>query len=386
VKIAVCQRFCPEYIVPLFERLAARWDIRFFFSLYGKQHDFFFNPAVVARIPCTALTPPAFPLLPFQSRALNKLSVSAHVTSLSGQLVRALWHGDYDVMIGGDFGRFECVTAWAAARARRRAFVLWSDAWHWPVSRRDRLRRPLVRRMVKDAGAFLAGGSRAGAKLVELGASPGRIFNVFHTNVCAQPKPSAPASDGFGLYVGRLDERKGVEYLLRAFARIQPHAPAVRLKIAGVGPLQPHLERLSWELGVADAVDFLGWVDHAAVDTLYRDCALFVLPSIFSRDGGYEPFSNVVLEAMAWGRPVISTTANGASFDVIVSGVNGLVVPDRDVDALAGAVREILDDPERAAAMGLRAWETIRDDFNVDRMAERFSDALACVEAARARV
>ncbi len=385
MKIAVCQRFCPEYIVPLFERLARRWDIRFFFSLFGKQHDFFFNPAVVARLPCTALTPPAFPLLPFRSRALNKLSVSAHVTSLSGQLVRALWHGDYDVMIGGDFGRFECVTAWAAAKARRRAFVLWSDAWHWPVSRRDRLRRPLVRRMVKDADAFLAGGSRAGAKLVELGAPPGRIFNVFHTNVRAQPAPSAAAPGGFILYVGRLDERKGVEYLLRAFARVRPHAAAVRLKIAGVGPLQPRLERLSGELGVADTVEFLGWVDHAAVDALYRDCALFVLPSIFSRDGGYEPFSNVVLEAMAWGRPVISTTANGASYDVIVHGVNGLVVPDRDVDALAGALRDILDDPARAAAMGRRAWETIRDDFNVDRMAERFSEALACVEAARAR-
>src|SRR5262249_37410184 len=181
------------YIVPLFERLAARWDIRFFFSLFGKQHDFFFNPAVVARIDAVALTPPPFALLPFRSRVLNKLPVSLHVASLSAQLTRALWRGGYDVLIGGDFGRFECVTAWLVARGRGRAFVLWSDAWHWPVSRRDRLRLPLVRRMVRDADALLAGGTRAKEKLVELGAPAARIFNVFHTNVKAPPAP-APAA------------------------------------------------------------------------------------------------------------------------------------------------------------------------------------------------
>jgi len=227
------------------------------------------------------------------------------------------------------------------------------------------------------------GGTRAKEKLVELGAPAERIFNVFHTNVKAQPAPAPPTRSGFILYVGRLDERKGVEYLLRAFARVRGEFPSVGLKIAGVGALGVDLKRLADDLGVAGGVDFLGWVDHAAVDQLYRDCAVFVLPSIFSAAGGYEPFSNVVLEAMAWGRPVISTTANGASYDVVVDGVNGLVVPDRDVDALAGALGQILHDPAKAAAMGERAWETIRDTFNVDRMADRFSEALAYVEAAR---
>jgi glycosyltransferase involved in cell wall biosynthesis len=237
--------------------------------------------------------------------------------------------------------------------------------------------------MVRDATAFVAGGTRARDKLVELGAAPERIFNVYHTNVEARPGPPAPGDGGFVLYVGRLDERKGVEYLIRAFSRVRGRRPGLRLKIAGVGGRREALGRLSETLHVADAVEFLGWVDHGAVDALYRDCALFVLPSIFGPDGGYEPFSNVVLEAMAWGRPVVSTTANGASFDVVADGINGMVVPDRDVEALAAAIEWILDDPARAAAMGRRAWETIRRDFNVDRMAERFTAALAFVQAGR---
>lgn len=376
MKIVVCQRVCPEYIVPLFRRLAARYDIEFVFSLFGQQQAFFFNQERLAGIPARALRPPQFPLLPFRSRLLNKVSFWTHILVLSAQLARLLRRGRYDAIVGGDFSRFESVVGCLVATWMRRPYVLWSDTWHWPVTRRDRLRLPLVRWMVRRSTALIAGGSKAGEKLLELGAGPRPIFNVYHTNVTARDEPRQPAAERFVLYVGRLEERKGVDVLLRALAGVRESRPDVRLKILGRGELTDQLQQTARALDIADAVDFVGWVDHAEIDDYYRRCAVFVLPSKFTPGGGYEPFSNVVLEAMACGAPVIATTANGAAYDVVEDGVNGRVVPSGDPAAMAAALGALLDDPAAAETMGRRGRETIRDRFNVDRMAERFGQAL----------
>jgi glycosyltransferase involved in cell wall biosynthesis len=381
MRIAVCQRVCPEYIIPLFQQLSRRYEIDFIFSRFGQDQAFFFDPARISGIRVLALRPPPFPLLPFRSRVLNKLAFWTHLLVLAAQLARTLGRGRYDVVVGGDFGRFECVVACLWARWRRRPFLLWSDTWHWPVTRRDRVRLPLVRWMIRSATALIAGGSQAAKKLAELGARP--IFNVYHTNVSVALGTRVP--ERFVLYVGRLDERKGVDHLLRAFARLDAARGGTRLTIVGLGAREAALRRLAGELGIASAVDFAGWVDHKEIGGYYRRCAVFVLPSIFTDDGGYEPFSNVVLEAMAWGAPVITTLANGAAYDVLEDGVNGRVVPDRDPDALAAALRDLLADPQKAEAMGARGRETVHVRFNVDRMADRFAQALDYGLAAASR-
>lgn len=363
--------------MPLYERVSRRHDIDFVFSRFGQEHDFFFNADRLGTIHAIGLRPPRYPLLPFRSRVLNKLSYWSHITSLSWQLARTLRRGHYDVFVAGDFGRFECVVTFLVARWRRRPFVLWSDNWHWPNSFRDRLRVPLVWLMIRGATALIAGGTRAHAKLVALGATGKPIFNVYDTNVTPKTLREPPTTDPpFVMYAGRLEERKGVEVLLRAFALIAPDCPRHRLKILGRGARLPLLRALAAELGVASAVDFVGWVEHGEIDAYYRACDVFVLPAVFTADGGFEPFSNVVLEAMAYGAAVITTTANGVSFDVIQSGVNGLVVPQGDVPALAQALRDVLRDRERATAMGRQAWHTITDHFNVDLKARLVSDAL----------
>ncbi len=377
MRIAVCLRVCPEYLVPLFERLARRWDVEFIFSRFGQTQTFFFDPTRLHGLPVRALRPPPFPLLPFRSRVLNKLSFWTHITVLSLQLARTLLRGKYDVVLGGDFGRFEAVVACAIARWRGQPYLLWSDTWHWPVTRRDALRLPLVRWMIRSAAALIAGGSRAAATLGELGAGRTPVFNVYHTNVTVSALPRQPAPTGrFVLYVGRLEARKGVEVLLEAFAQLGAAAPDVQLQILGRGERCDALARRAGELGIADRVQFLGWVEHAEVEAYYQRCAVFVLPSVFTPEGGYEPFSNVVLEAMACGAPVITTTANGAAWDVLEDGVNGRVVAQGDARALAAALGELLTHSERAEALGRRARATIRDRFNVDLMAERFGEAL----------
>jgi glycosyltransferase involved in cell wall biosynthesis len=381
VRVVVCQRVCPEYNVPLFERLSRRYDIEFVLSRFGLEYVFFFNPERLAGIRTRALRPPPFPLLPFSSRVLNKLSFWTHIAVLSRQLAAVLRRGRYDVVVGGDFGRFECVMACLVARWQRRPFVLWSETWHWPLTWRDRLRVPLVRWMIRRSAALIAGGTRAADTLRALGAGPRPIFIAYHTPVSVAAADRAPGPERYVLFVGRLEERKGVEYLLEAFARVHADHPGLRLKILGRGERRDRLVRRAAELGLAAAVDWVGWVDHAAIDPYYRACAVCVLPSIFTAEGGYEPFATVVLEAMAWGAPVITTVACGAAWDVLEDGVNGRVVPDRDAGALAEALADVLDDPDRAEAMGRRARETVRTRFNVDRMAERFAEALDWVGA-----
>lgn len=386
MRIAFCQRVLPEYNIPLFRRLAARWDIEWILSLFARRERFFFDPDRIGPLRVQTLRPPPFSPLPFRSRLLNKGPVAAHLVVLSARLAAALRRGRYDVVIGGDPASFECLAAFLAARSTKALFVLASDTWRWPVVWKDRWRVPLVRGMVRRAVALVAGGSRARDWLLDLGAAPGAVFNVYHTNVTARPRPrTPPPGERFVLFVGRLEERKGVEFLLEAFAGLDPRRRDVRLVIVGRGPRRAALEARARSLGIADRVDFAGWVDHAEIDRYYERCAVFVLPSIFTAEGGYEPFSNAVMEAMACGAPAVTTTANGVAFDVIHSGVNGLVVPERDVGALRGALARLLDDPEAAEAMGRAGWESVRREFNVDRMAERYSAALEHVRAVHER-
>ena len=386
MRIVFCQRVLPEYNVPLYRRLSARWDIEWVLSRFAQRERFYFDPERLGPIRVRTLRAPPFPLLPFRSRLLNKAPVAAHLVGLSVGLARVLLRGRWDVVIGGDPASFECLTAFLVARRTGARFVLASDTWRWPVLWKDRWRVPLVRRMVRRATALVAGGSRARDWLLALGAEPGRVFNVYHTNVTPRPSPRPrPAGDRFVLFVGRLEERKGVEYLLEAFAGLGARHRDVRLVVVGRGARRPALEAHARRLGLADRVEFAGWVDHAEIGRYYERCALFVLPSIFTADGGYEPFSNAVMEAMACGAPAVTTTANGVAADVIDSGVNGLVVPERDVAALRAALLRLLDDPEAAEALGRAGWETVRREFNVDRMAERFSAALEYVQAQHAR-
>jgi glycosyltransferase involved in cell wall biosynthesis len=138
----------------------------------------------------------------------------------------------------------------------------------------------------------------------------------------------------FALVLAALVRRKGIDVLLEAFARPRLRAAPLRLWIAGDGPERAALERRARDGGV-DA-RFTGHLERAALDPLYREAGVVVLAA---RRG--EGLPNVLLEAMAHGRPVIATPCAGTR-DLLVDGVNGLSVPPDDVAALAlalGALR-----------------------------------------------
>lgn len=168
------------------------------------------------------------------------------------------------------------------------------------------------------------------------------------------------AHDGPFLFVGRLVRYKGLGTLLDAVAR----APRARLQIVGGGPLRRELAGRVSDPALSERVSLLGELDDVALRAAMGQARALVLPS----DGEGETFGVVQLEAMAAGLPVISTRLPTGVAAVNADGVTGRVVPPADAGALAGALVEILDNPERSRAWGEAGRRRVRESFSRDRM------------------
>jgi glycosyltransferase involved in cell wall biosynthesis len=178
------------------------------------------------------------------------------------------------------------------------------------------------------------------------------------------------------LFVGRLVDWKGVDYLLKAFARVAPVADA-RLTIVGDGAERSKLEALSRSLGLHERVAFKGFVDQERIAGLLRTARALVLPSIYECGGA------VVLEAMA-ARTAVIATAWGGPLDYLDDASGILVPPDDEeqfVAALASAMDRLALDPELARRMGEHGLARVQAMFNwerkIDRMLEIYRDTLS---------
>ena len=167
------------------------------------------------------------------------------------------------------------------------------------------------------------------------------------------------AGQSIVLFVGRLVAYKGVGVLLEALKGLN----AVTL-IVGEGPLRARLEEQARELDVSAHVRFLGSVDDDELAALYRACNVFVLPSVTRQ----EAFGVVQLEAMAAGRPVVSTDLGTGVGWVNRDGETGYVVPPRDPRALREALARLLADANLQKSMGDAAAKRIRAEFTLERM------------------
>jgi colanic acid/amylovoran biosynthesis glycosyltransferase len=177
------------------------------------------------------------------------------------------------------------------------------------------------------------------------------------------------------LTVARLVEKKGVEYVLRAIAALPD--PNLTYTILGDGPLRDELEELARSLGIAAYVAFHGSADQSMVREAMDAADLFVLPSVTASNGDQEGTPTVLMEAGASGLPVISTRHAGIP-EVVLDGVTGRLVTERDSGALAGAISDLLEAPERWMAMGRSARDHIARHYNrhllVDQLEELYRD------------
>jgi glycosyltransferase involved in cell wall biosynthesis len=167
------------------------------------------------------------------------------------------------------------------------------------------------------------------------------------------------------LFLGHLSERKGVPELLHALASPSLISRPWRATLAGGGPIE-RFRILATDLGVADKIDFPGWLDKAAVKALCADVDVLVLPS------HAEGLAMAVLEGLSYGLCVI-TTPVGAHPEVIEPDVSGILVPPGDAAALAGALLRVIDDEQLQLQLGIGARRRFLRDFEIRAYVERLS-------------
>ncbi len=164
---------------------------------------------------------------------------------------------------------------------------------------------------------------------------------------------------------GRLASQKGYVYLIKAMPLIIERYPKARALFVGEGPLEGELKSLAGELGIADKCRFLGF--RKDIPELLACFDIFVLPSL------WEGLSITILEAMAAGKPVVTTNIKG-NREAIDNGVNGLLVNPADSLALADTVINLIRNKEHARNIGLMANRKVRESFSEERMIERTLD------------
>ena len=173
---------------------------------------------------------------------------------------------------------------------------------------------------------------------------------------CARPGDSPPQV----LFLGALEERKGVHDLLHAWPQVVARHPGARLVLAGSGS-DPRVSALARRLGVEDSVTMPGWVGPEERARLLRMSSVLALPS------HVEAMPMAVLEAMAAGLPVVATRVGGIP-SAVSEGVTGYLVEPRDPAALAGRLDALLGDASLRRAMGKAGRARAHDVFSVERI------------------
>jgi glycogen(starch) synthase len=232
---------------------------------------------------------------------------------------------------------------------------------HWPLRAADAL-IPCSRH---EEGVLRAMGLRQPSTVVPLWIETDAIRATPLVPVAA---PAGPVL----LFIGQLTPRKGYDLAVRALPAVLRRHPTARLQI--VSGLNPHdraaMEGMARDLNVAGQVDFLGRVDDAHLVNLFRAADVYVTPT------RYEGFGLTLLEAMAAGCPVLASDIPVVS-EVVEHGQNGWLVPYDDVDALAGGIIRLLDDPELRRALAAGGEHLLHERFDPARLIERIEAVYA---------
>lgn len=169
------------------------------------------------------------------------------------------------------------------------------------------------------------------------------------------------------LFLGRLEKRKGLPFLLEAYARLKKEMPDTRLiVVGGDGGMRPACERYIQRAGLTDVV-FLGYVPDEELPRYYKTAHVYCAPNT-----GAESQGLVLLQGMAAGTPIVASRIEGFA-DVLSDGVEGLLVPPRDSEALAGALWRVLNDAALREEMGKAAARS-SEAYSWDRLSGQVLD------------
>ena len=242
------------------------------------------------------------------------------------------------------------------------------DIWTSPVKE--------LRTKIRDAEVVLTCYREAQEHLQQIAGSHTPVVLAYHGVEIPPSVERTPETPPVVLSIGRLVEKKGFDTLVAAGAALAARGVDFRLLIAGDGPLWATLQRQVNELGIGEVVRFIGPLNRVELESYFARASVFVLPCRVAEDGNRDGLPNTLLEAMARGLPVVSTTLDSVR-EAISDGAHGLLVEPGDPIALADALARLLDDGELRDRLGVAARGRATDQFDRELFTRSVVDALA---------
>lgn len=186
-------------------------------------------------------------------------------------------------------------------------------------------------------------------------------------------KLSIPAENLIIFALGRIVLKKGFDILIQALPLIKQKIAGVTLIIGGDGTDLTRLKTVAKELKVSDSVRFTGTISRADVPVYFHLCDIFTLPAIFDPKGNVDGCPNVILEAMACGKPVVASGISGIPV-VVKSGATGILVEEKNVTQLAEALVALLTDKPKREQFGRAGQQRILNELTWDKVIEQIKD------------
>jgi colanic acid/amylovoran biosynthesis glycosyltransferase len=185
-----------------------------------------------------------------------------------------------------------------------------------------------------------------------------------------QPKAAVDPGRIQILSVGRLTEKKGMNYLIEGYSHVAKKYPNAKLTIIGDGEQKGELEQLIHALGINQQVELKGRTDHQEVKKELEQCDLFTLASVTASDGNEEGIPNAIMEAMAIGRVVVSSAHAGIP-ELVEHQKTGYLVPERDVEQLAGMLLYAIENQAEWANLLQTGREKVEQEHDINKQIDK---------------
>ncbi|NER33279.1 MAG: colanic acid biosynthesis glycosyltransferase WcaL [Oscillatoria sp. SIO1A7] len=238
----------------------------------------------------------------------------------------------------------------------------------------DRYGESIYEKLFARGDLFQPIGENWKRRLIELGCEEKKIMvhrmGIDCTKFSFTPRQPDPNGSIRLVSIARLVEKKGLEYGIRAVAKLARDNPNIEYKIAGDGFLREDLQQLIRELNLSKQVKLLGWQQQQEILALLKWADILLAPSVTSSAGDREGIPVTLMEAMAMGLPVVSTQHSGIP-ELVQDGVSGFLVPERDVDALADKLEYLIGHSERWPEMGRAGRAYIEECYDINKLNDR---------------